>query len=63
MNPFGWRCMGTLFGVLMLPLMCLLAKRMFHQPLFALIPTALSLDFIAADAHRDRIASACSSSC
>ena len=47
MNPFGWRCMGTLFGVMMLPLMYLLAKRMFHRPLFAFIPTALfALDFM-----------------
>lgn len=29
MNPFGWRFMGTLFGVLMLPLMYLLLKKIF----------------------------------
>ncbi|MGI5977848.1 MAG: glycosyltransferase family 39 protein [Candidatus Limivicinus sp.] len=29
MNPFGWRFMGTLFGVLMLPLMYIIAKKMF----------------------------------
>lgn len=29
MNPFGWRFMGTLFGVLMLPLMYLLLKKLF----------------------------------
>jgi len=47
MNPFGWRCMGTLFGVLMLPLMYLFAKRLFRKPLFAFIPTALfALDFM-----------------
>ncbi len=47
MNPFGWRCMGTLFGVLMLPLIYLFAKRLFKQPLFAFIPTALlALDFM-----------------
>lgn len=28
MNPFGWRFMGTLFGVLMLPAMYLLAKQL-----------------------------------
>ena len=27
MNPFGWRFMGTLFGVLMLPLMYIFAKK------------------------------------
>lgn len=29
MTPFGWRFMGTLFGVLMLPLMYVMAKKMF----------------------------------
>ena len=29
MNPFGWRIMGTLFGVAMLPVMYLLLKRLF----------------------------------
>lgn len=29
MTPFGWRSMGALFGVLMLPLMYALTKRMF----------------------------------
>lgn len=29
MNPFGWRFMGTLLGVLMLPLMYLLLKKIF----------------------------------
>ena len=29
MNPFGWRCMGTLTGVLMLPVLYLLLKRLF----------------------------------
>jgi len=28
MNPFGWRFMGTLFGVMMLPAMYLLAKQL-----------------------------------
>lgn len=28
MTPFGWRCMGTLFGALMLPLMYLLVKQL-----------------------------------
>ena len=29
MTPFGWRFMGTLFGVLMLPVLYLFAKRLF----------------------------------
>ena len=29
MTPFGWRFMGTLFGVMMLPLMYIFAKRIF----------------------------------
>ncbi len=47
MNPFGWRFMGTLFGVLMLPLMYVFAKRLFKNTLYAFIPTALfALDFM-----------------
>ncbi len=47
MNPFGWRFMGTLFGVLLLPLMYLFAKRLFKQTLFAFIPTFLfAVDFM-----------------
>ncbi|MGI5849419.1 MAG: phospholipid carrier-dependent glycosyltransferase [Christensenellales bacterium] len=47
MNPFGWRCMGTFFGVLMLPLMYVLAKKLFKKTLFAFIPTFLmAVDFM-----------------
>ena len=47
MNPFGWRCMGTLFGVMMLPLMYVFAKRLFKRTLFAFIPTFLfAVDFM-----------------
>lgn len=47
MNPFGWRFMGTLFGVLMLPLMYYFAKRVFGKTLFASIPTFLiAVDFM-----------------
>ena len=47
MNPFGWRIMGALFGVLMLPLMYIMAKRIFNKTLYAFIPTALfALDFM-----------------
>lgn len=41
MNPFGWRCMGTLAGVLMLPFMYLLSKRMFKNTLGAFAATWL----------------------
>jgi hypothetical protein len=47
MNPFGWRCMGALFGVLMVPLMYVFAKRLFKKTLFAFIPTfLLAVDFM-----------------
>lgn len=47
MNPFGWRFIGALFGVLMLPLIYVFAKRLFKKTLYALIPTALfALDFM-----------------
>ncbi len=47
MNPFGWRFMGTLFGVLMIPLMYIFAKRLFGSTFFALLPTILFLaDFM-----------------
>jgi len=46
-TPFGFRCMGTLFGVLMLPLMYLFAKRMFRSSNIALVcMTLLALDFM-----------------
>lgn len=41
MNPFGWRFMGALFGVLMLPILYLFAKRIFKRTDFSLIVTAL----------------------
>ncbi|MBP3654440.1 MAG: glycosyltransferase family 39 protein [Oscillospiraceae bacterium] len=47
MNPFGWRCMGTLAGVLMLPFLYLLAKRMFKSTLGALATTTFfAFDFM-----------------
>ena len=47
MNPFGWRFMGTLFGVLMLPLMYYFAKRLLKKTLYAFIPTFLfAVDFM-----------------
>jgi len=47
MDPFGWRFMGTLFGVLLLPLMYYFAKKLFKKPLFAFIPMFLyAVDFM-----------------
>ncbi len=47
MNPFGWRFAGTLFGVLMLPLMYIFAKRILKKTLYAFIPTFLfAVDFM-----------------
>lgn len=36
MNPFGWRFMGNIFGIMMLPLMYLLGKRIFKNSFIAL---------------------------
>lgn len=41
LNPFGWRFMGTLFGVLMLPLLYVLIKNLFGKTQIALLGTAL----------------------
>ncbi len=47
MTPFGWRFMGTLVGVLMLPLIYLLARRMFKNTLLPTAATAMfALDFM-----------------
>ncbi len=47
MNPFGWRFMGTLIGVLMVPLMYLLSKRMFKNSFLATCATLLlTFDFM-----------------
>ena len=47
MTPFGWRFMGTLFGVLMLPLIYLFAKWMFKSYLWAFFAAAVfALDFM-----------------
>lgn len=45
MNPFGWRFMGTLMGVLMLPLMYLLVRQLTKSPRLSMIAMLLlSLD-------------------
>ena len=47
MNPFGWRIVGTLFGIAMLPLMYVLCKRMTRStPLSALGCWLLAFDFM-----------------
>jgi len=47
MNPFGWRCMGTLFGVLMLPLMYLFALKLFKRRFLAFAAMLLmTVDFM-----------------
>ncbi|MBQ3553897.1 MAG: glycosyltransferase family 39 protein [Clostridia bacterium] len=47
MNPFGWRFMGTLCGMLMIPFAYLLGKRLFHQRFFAFVAAFLfTFDFM-----------------
>ena len=47
MTPFGWRFMGVLFGVLMLPVLYVLLRKMFGFPAAAVCGTALfAFDFM-----------------
>lgn len=47
MNPFGWRIMGALMGILMVPAMYLLGKRLFKSSLFAALTCLLmTFDFM-----------------
>ncbi|MDR0838459.1 MAG: phospholipid carrier-dependent glycosyltransferase [Oscillospiraceae bacterium] len=47
MTPFGWRCMGTLFGVGMLAVLYVLLKNMFGRTLIAVCGTLLlAFDFM-----------------
>ena len=47
MHPLGWRIMGWLFGVLMIPVLYLLAKRLFGREVPALASAAFfALDFM-----------------
>lgn len=47
MTPFGWRFMGTLFGVLMLPFLYILLKNMFGKTPIAVCGTLLfAFDFM-----------------
>lgn len=46
-HPFSWRILGTVFGALMLPLMYMLAKRIFKDSFWALFCTwMLTFDFM-----------------
>ena len=47
MNPFGWRFAGTLFGVFMVPVIYLFARRFFDKPWISIITTLLfTFDFM-----------------
>ena len=47
MNPFGWRIIGTLLGIAMVPLVYLFAKRLTnHTPLSALACVLFTFDFM-----------------
>ena len=47
MTPFGWRFMGTLFGVLMLPLLYIFLKNLFGKRAVAACGTILfAADFM-----------------
>lgn len=47
MNPFGWRLIGALFGIAMLPILYLFGKRLFKNAEFALVATGLfAFDFM-----------------
>ena len=41
MNPFGWRFMSVVFGILLIPLMYLFAKRLFKSTFIASATTSL----------------------
>ncbi|MBQ9097543.1 MAG: phospholipid carrier-dependent glycosyltransferase [Clostridia bacterium] len=47
MNPFGWRIMGTLAGIMMLPIMYVMAKTLFKKTAYAAFACVLfSFDFM-----------------
>lgn len=47
MNPFGWRFMGTLFGVMMLPVFYIFAKKLFDKTwLSGLVTVLFACDFM-----------------
>ncbi|OQB24762.1 MAG: putative dolichyl-phosphate-mannose--protein mannosyltransferase [Firmicutes bacterium ADurb.Bin182] len=47
MNPFGWRIVGTLFGISMVPIMYVFGKRLFKKSEYALLTAFLfAFDFM-----------------
>lgn len=47
MNPFGWRFMGTLFGVMMLPVFYVFAKKLLKETWVSIVTTILfAFDFM-----------------
>ncbi len=47
MNPFGWRIVGTLFGIFMVPLMYLFGRRLFGTTRYAFLTAFLmTFDFM-----------------
>lgn len=47
MNPFGWRIVGTLFGIFMIPVIYLFAKRMLKKSWLTIVTTLLfTFDFM-----------------
>lgn len=46
-NPFGWRIMGCLFGIAMLPVLYFFSKRFFKESWLAIVTTTLfAVDFM-----------------
>lgn len=47
MTPFGWRIAGTLFGILMIPVMYILSKKIFKSAFISIVATVLlTFDFM-----------------
>lgn len=47
MNPFGWRVIGNIFGILMVPVFYIFAKRLFGKTYIAFLTTVLfTFDFM-----------------
>ena len=47
MNPFGWRIIGTLFGIAMIPIMYLFGKKLFGSRFYAICTSILMMfDFM-----------------
>ncbi|MCI5892211.1 MAG: discoidin domain-containing protein [Clostridiales bacterium] len=47
MTPFGWRVMGTTFGILMLPLMYIMLKKLFERTRYSVLGTLIfAFDFM-----------------